>query len=121
MDRLLKQTARICPNFHASNDWFILHDNVCWHNNVTSTRRFLLKKTSHGSSPPPICQICLPADYFLSPKLKLKGYRFDDVLTIQENVTTEWKAITEEEYKHALESLVKRAQQCMNLDGIYIE
>ncbi len=42
MDRLLKQIARVCLDFHSSNAWFLLHDNVPAHNAV-SVHQFLAK------------------------------------------------------------------------------
>ncbi len=58
--------------------------------------------------------ICYETLNFLFPKFKLKGCWFDDVRTIQKIVTVKLKAIAEEEYKQALNSLVKGAQQYIN-------
>ncbi len=42
-------------------------------------------------------------------------------LTKQMCITAVLKAITEEEYKHTLETIAEHAQQYINLDGIHVE
>ncbi len=57
MDWLLKQIACVYPDFHASNDWFFLHDNVSAHNTM-SIRQFLARKNVTVLQHSHIRQIC---------------------------------------------------------------
>jgi hypothetical protein len=58
-------------------------------------------------SHPPYSLDLAPADVFLFPKLKIamKGTIFEDVSSIQQIVTRELKAIREEEFSRAFDSL----------------
>jgi hypothetical protein len=59
------------------------------------------------------CHDLEPADLFLLPKLKLAmtGSRFEDVPSIQQTVTRELKAIREEEFSLAFDSLYERCKR----------
>ncbi len=45
--------------------------------------------------------------------------RFEDIQTIQKNVTDVLKDIPEMDFKHALEWLVERSQKCTDMNGVY--
>ncbi len=110
MDQLLKWIAHIRPDFHISNNWLLLHNTLA---HTTSVCQFLTKKVTF-LSPLFFLRFGTTGLLFVSERSW-----FDDG-TIQKNVTKELKAIIEE-YKHTLESLGEYVQQCIYLDGIYIE
>jgi hypothetical protein len=60
---------------------------------------------------------------FLLPKLKtaMKGARFEALASIQQTVTRELKAIREEAFSGAFDSLYERCNRCMEAGGDYIE
>lgn len=119
---MLKQIARVRPHFHATKDWFLLHDNAPAYNAGT-VRKFLMKKNVVVLNHSPYSPDLAPADYFLFPKLKLKlkGRRFEDVATIQANVTRELYSIPQADFEHALKRLAYRSQRCIDVGGVYIE
>ncbi len=82
---------------------------------------FWPKKCDSSSAPPPHLDRSGLSKLLLISEIKIKGTWFHNILTIQKNVTAELKVITEKYYKYTLESLVERTQQCINLDGIYVE
>ncbi len=122
LDRLIKRINFICPDLRSSWDWFLQCDNAPVHNAV-SLRQFLAQKNVTVLHHPPYSLDLAPADYFLFPKLKLqlKGKRFEDIQTIQKNVTDILKGIPETDFKHALEGLAEQSQKCMDSNGVYIE
>jgi hypothetical protein len=72
---------------------------------------------------PPCSPNLAPADFFLFPKLRIaiKGTRFGAVLSIQQTVTRELKAIREEAFPWAFYSLHERCKRCAEVGGNYTE
>jgi hypothetical protein len=64
-----------------------------------------------------------PADFYLFPILKnaMKGTRFEAVSPLQQTVTRELKAIREEAFSRAFDSLYERCKRCAEAGGDYIE
>jgi hypothetical protein len=62
------------------------------------------------------------ADLLLFPELKtaMKGTRFEAVSSMQQNVTRELKAIRDEAFSRAFDSLYKRCKLCAEAAGDYI-
>jgi hypothetical protein len=50
----------------------------------------------------------------------MKGTRFEDVCSIKQTVTTELKAIREEAFSRAFDSLYERCLRCAEVGGDYI-
>ncbi len=113
LDRLNKRINRVRPDLHVSEDWTTQHQFAS----------FWPKKCYSPLSPSPYLPDLAPADYFLFPKLKLqlKGRRFEDIQTIQKNVTDILKGILETDFKHTLEGLSEHSQKCVDLNCVYIE
>jgi hypothetical protein len=88
MELLLKRIRRVRPEFHNSKDWFLLHDNAPAHT-ASDVACFLARKRVTVLHHPSYSPDLAPADFFLFPKLKsqLKGKRFQEISTIQANVT----------------------------------
>ncbi len=88
LDCLIERINRIRPGLCASGDWFLQHDTKQDHN-AASVRQFLAKKNVTVLHHHPYLRDLAPADYFLSPKLKLqlKRRRFEDIQTIKKNIT----------------------------------
>jgi transposase len=74
-------------------------------------------------SNPPYSPDLAPADFFVFSKLKIamKGTRFEAVSSIQQTVTRELKAIGEEAFSRAFDSLYERCKYCEEAGGDYIE
>jgi hypothetical protein len=51
----------------------------------------------------------------------MKGARFEAVSSIQQTVTRELKAILEEAFSRAFDSLYERCKHCADAGGEYIE
>jgi hypothetical protein len=64
-----------------------------------------------------------PADFVLFPKLKIttKGTRFEAVSSIQQTVTRELKAMREDAFSRAFDSLYERYKCCAEAGGVCIE
>jgi transposase len=94
IERLLKWIRRVHPKFHNSKKWFLLHDNAPA-NTASVVARFLARKQVIVLHHPSYSPDLAPADFFLFPKLKshLKGKRFQDISTIQANVTGKIRSI----------------------------
>jgi histone-lysine N-methyltransferase SETMAR len=122
IERLLKRIRRVRPEFHNSKEWFLLHDNVpaCTTGVVV---RFLARKQvtvlHHLSYSPDLG----PADFFLFPKLKsqLKGKHFQDISTIQANVTEQIRSIRKDSFKKSFQSLYEHCKLCIDRQGDYVE
>ncbi len=108
LDRLIKRINRIRPDLRASGDWFLQLDNAPVQN-TTSVRQFLAKKNVTILHHRPYLPDLALADYFLFPKLKLqlKGRRFEDIQTTQNNVTDVLRGILKTNFKHTLEGLAE--------------
>jgi hypothetical protein len=63
-----------------------------------------------------------PADFFF-PKLKIamKWTRFEAISSYQQTVTSELKAIREEAFSRAFDSLYERCKLCAEAGGDYAE
>ena len=61
-------------------------------------------------------------DYFPFPKVKsnLMGHRFDIVLDILNNVTSELKSIPAAEFYGGMQKLYDRASRHIELGGMYV-
>jgi hypothetical protein len=84
---------------------------------------FLAKRKIPMSSHLPYSPDLASVDLFLFPKLKIsmKGTRFEVVSSIQQTVTRELKAIREQAFSRAFDSLYERCKRCAEAGGNYIE
>jgi hypothetical protein len=121
MERLLKRVRRIRPEFHNSKEWFFLHDSALAH--TAGVGRFLARKQVTVLHHPSYSPDLAPADFFLFPKLKsqFKGKCFQDIYTIQANVTEEIRSIPKDSFKKSFQSLYKRCKSCIDQQGDYVE
>jgi histone-lysine N-methyltransferase SETMAR len=104
MEQLLKQIHHVRPEFHNSKEWFLLQDNAPAHTTGVVARFLTIKQVTvlhHTSYSPNLA----PADFFLFPKLKsqLKGKRFQDISTIQANVTEQIRSILKDSFKKSFQ------------------
>ena len=122
LERLLKRVRRVRPDLYASGDWFLLHDNAPSHTAIVATQ-FPAKNRVTVINHPPYSPDLAPADYFLFPKIKiaLKGEFFEDISTIQQNVTRELKAVPETMFQQAFQRLYERSKICVERGGDYVE
>ena len=72
---------------------------------------------------PPYSPDLAPADFFLSPKLKitLKRRRFQTIVEIQENAIRELRTITESVFQEAFQQWKKRWERCLASREDYFE
>jgi histone-lysine N-methyltransferase SETMAR len=122
MERLLKRIHHVCPEFHNSKEWFLLHDNAPAHT-AGAVARFLARKQVTVLHHPSYLPDLVPVDFFLFPKLKpqLKGKRFQDISTIQANVTEQIRSIPKDSFKKSFQSLYERCKSCIDQQGDYVE
>jgi hypothetical protein len=121
IERLLKRICRDCPEFHNSKELFLLHDNVLAH--TASVGHFLARKQITVLHHPSYSPDLAPADFFLYPKLKsqLKGKRFQNISTIQANVTQQIRRIPKDSFKKSFQSLYECCKSCIDQQGDYVE
>ena len=58
---------------------------------------------------------------FLKIKMHLRGQFFEDISTIQVNVTRELKAVPKEDYYNSFQLLHLRSKTCIKRGGDYVE
>ena len=94
LKRLRDDVRRKRPRFWSSGDWLLHHDNAPAHSS-NLVLQFLAKHKIVQLRQPSYSPNMPPCDFWMFPKLKmaLKGKRFDDIETIQNNATCELKAI----------------------------
>ena len=111
MKRLVPRIARVCPQYREQGSWWFLHDNA-------PTQIFCSVQVIDHASYSPDLAAC---DYFSFPKLKLllKGNFFNDILSIQKNVTGVLSEISSDEYKKCFERFVDRLNACIASEGMY--
>jgi transposase len=119
--RLIARVHHVRPEFEKSGPWCLLHDNAPAHSWGVASE-FLAKRGIPVLSHPPYSPGSVPAD-FSSPKLKIvmKGTRFEAVSSIQQTVPRKLKAIREEAFSWAFNSLYKRYECCVEVGGDCIE
>jgi hypothetical protein len=106
IERLLKRIRHVRPEFHNSKEWFFLHDSVPA-DTTGVVAHFLARKQVTVLHHPFYSPYLAPVDLFLFPKLKsqLKGKRFQDISTIQANVTEQIRSIPKDLFKNSFQSL----------------
>jgi hypothetical protein len=122
MERLLKRIRRVRPEFHNSKEWFLLHDIAPAHTAGFVARFLAIKQLTllhHPSYSPDLA----PADFFPFPKLKsqLKRKRFQDVSTIQADVTDQIRSIPKDSFKKSFQSLYERCKLCIDRQRYCVE
>ena len=72
---------------------------------------------------PPHSPDLAPVDYFLFPKVKscLKGRLFVSISDIQKAVTSTLNTIAKDDFYKSTQKLYDRANQCVQLEGMYVE
>jgi hypothetical protein len=119
--RLIARVHRFRPEFQENGSWYLLHD---------SARRYLRALSpslwrNEGSPCYPIYPTPLlyrRLTFFLSKlKIAMKGTRFEAVSSIQQTVTRELKAMRDEAFSRASDSLYERCKRCAEAGGDYIE
>jgi hypothetical protein len=63
----------------------------------------------------------VPCDFFLFPKIELKGQRFDTVEEIQAETQTVLKTLTKKDFQDAFQKWQKCWDLCMRSQGDYFE
>jgi histone-lysine N-methyltransferase SETMAR len=118
MEWLVKQIRRIHPKFQNSKEWFLLHDNAPTHT-AGVVACFLVRKQVTVLHHPFCLPDLAPVDFFLFPKLKsqLKGKRFQDISTIQANVTQQIRSIPKDPFKKSFQSLYEHCKSCIDQQG----
>jgi len=122
MERLLSRIRRVRPGMCESDDWFLLHDNAPSYN-ATIIKQFLAQRKVTVLDHPPYSPDLAPADCFLFRKVKshLKGRLFDSISDIQKTVTSTLNTIAKDDFYKGIQKLYDRANQCVQLKGMYVE
>jgi hypothetical protein len=108
--RLVARIQCVRPEFQESGSWYLLHDNAPAHSSGTDSE-FSAKGGIPVLSHQPYSPDLATDDFFL-PKLNIaiKGTRFKAVSSIQHTVKRELKAIREEAFSRAFDSLYERCK-----------
>jgi transposase len=119
---LVARVHRVRPEFQKSGSWYLLHDKAPAHSSGVVSE-FLAKREIPVLAHPPYSPNLAPADVFLLCKLKIavKRARFEAVSSIQQTVMRELKAIREEAFSRAFDSMYERCKCCAEAGGEYIE
>ena len=85
--------------------------------------QFLARKQVCVLHHPPYSPDLFPCDYFLFTKLKLplQWRLFNDVQDIQTSVTSSLRAIPQEDVQRSFQSLLDRANRCIDAEGMHFE
>jgi hypothetical protein len=110
--RLSARVHCVKPEFQESGSWYLLHDNASAHFSGIFFE-FLVKQGIPVLSHPPCSPNLVSADLFLFSELKnvMEGMRFKAVSSIQQTVTRELKAIREEAFSRAFDSLYEQCKR----------
>ncbi|UYV73903.1 hypothetical protein LAZ67_11001358 [Cordylochernes scorpioides] len=122
LKRLIARIRRIRPEYRDENSWGLLHDNAPSHSSLI-VRRFLAKNNVCVLNHPPYSPDLASYDFYLFPKikLKLKGFFFNDIPTIQRAATSTLEAIPQSGLQEAFNSLLNRCNICIESGGDYFE
>jgi histone-lysine N-methyltransferase SETMAR len=122
IERLLHGIRHVRTGRCESGDWFLLHNNATSHN-TTIVKQFLAQQKVTVLDHPPYSPDLAPADYFLFPKVKshLKGRLFDSISGVQKAVTRILNTIAKDSFCKGIQKLYDRANQCVQLEGMYVE
>jgi hypothetical protein len=98
------------------------HDSAPLHG-AHSMQCFLAKNSSPVIQQPPFSPDLAPCNFWLFPQLKmlLKGKKFDDIETIQANMTKHLKKIPKNLYKKRFPTVAERLHKCIGVEGEYFE
>ena len=108
--------SRVC------GDWLLHHDNAPAHSS-NLVQHFLSKHSIALLRQPPYSPDIAPCDFWLFSKLikPLKGQRFNDKTTVENNATSVLKAIPKSEFQDCFEKWKHRWTMLFNQVGITLK
>jgi hypothetical protein len=114
MERLLKRISKFKGMVSPAWQWASSHRRCCC--------AFSRKKTSNSASPS-LLLARFGSSRLLFPKLKsqFKGKRFQDISTIQANVTEQIRSILKDSFKKSFQSLYDHCKSCIDRQRDYVE
>ncbi len=117
--RLLKHFQRVRPALYATKDFFLLHD-ICLPSHRGISAAVLGLEIRFCAAPPSLFTVSVPARLsFQRLKLLVKGQRFEDIPTIERNVTAALKTILRTDFERTLRRLEACAQRGVDSNGMY--
>lgn len=118
----LNARLRKCRTDLKSNGVIILHDNARPHKGV-SVVQFFENNGWEILPHPPYSPDMSPPDFDLFPKWKeeLRGVRFTDLESLQQRAFQQIKRLNKSGVLNGIQSLPKRWQQVIDMQGDYIE
>ncbi len=127
LQRLKERVRRKRPELWARNEegdrtMILHHDNASSHTAVP-TLALIGSSDIQMLAHPPYSPDLAPCNFFLFPRLKaeLRGRRFRGVVELQHAVKQGLKAIGQEEYSAAIQTLPVRWMKCVKSEGQYFE
>lgn len=109
------------PSNPARVPWSRQLDVVAWQCAVAHRNTFDAANQTNVLSHPPYSPDLAPADYFLFPKIKMKGHFYNDIPAIQRACTEQLRAISENDFHRAFEQLYERCNEGIIWEGYYVE
>ena len=122
LKRLRDAVRRKRPRFWSSGDCLLHHDNAPAHlSNLV--QEFLTKHNFAQLRQHPYSPDIAPCDFYVFPKLKmaLKGKRFDDIETMQNNATRKLKAIQKSAFEDCFKMWKHHWERVVHSKGNYFE
>ena len=113
-----KRFRRKRPALFKSAQWHFHQDNALVHNFILFTD-FLTKMGIKTVPQPPYSPDLAPCDFWLFPKLKekLRGYRYETIEEMKEDVTKIIDTLTQEEFHGVFQKLLERYDKCIAAGG----
>lgn len=110
------------PQLWKDHNWVLLDNNAPAHtadDTEIFRRQVKMKRGPHPAYSPDLT----PCDFFLFPRLKthLRGTRYTSLNTLKDAVNTVLASFTPEDFRYCFESLQRRWQHCVNIQGQYFE
>ena len=122
LKRLREAVRRKRPHFQSSGDWLLRYDNALAHSS-NLVQQFLSKHSIALLRQLPYSPDIAPCDFWLftEPKKPLKGQRFDDKTTVENNATSVLKAIPKSEFQDCFEKWKHRWNRVIQSSRDYFE
>lgn len=122
LKRLLARIRRIRPEYRDKAKLRLVHDNAPAHRSSVITD-YLDQNGIVTLKHSPYSPDLAGCDYFLFPKihLALKGKYFDDIKEIQKATTNILRRISKDDFRKSFDSLLERANRCVDAEGDYFE
>jgi histone-lysine N-methyltransferase SETMAR len=103
-----------------AKNWILHDDNAPCHRALLVCE-FLANHNTLSLPHPPYSPDLAPADFFLFPKMQLKGRRFHSAADIQRESQKVMDSLTQNDFEAAFQQWQERCDRCIAAQGDYFE